>query len=154
MAKLKLNKALIKKVEKYASEGMYNVVICQLIGITEQTFYDWLNKAEAEKEKGIVSLYTEFSESLKKADAERERKWLKEIDKDPSWQSKAWCLERKYRDRWGRNDTLTLKHGVDKDSAKEVISILQSLTDADLKHALEQADIKDDKKKTNGNGKK
>lgn len=43
-----------------------------------------------------------FARTIKKADAEGEAALLLEIKKDKSWQSKAWILERRHRERWGR----------------------------------------------------
>ena len=78
---------------------------CEYAGISEQTYYNWLNKDvksianEEDKKK-----YLEFLESLKKAQSECQMYCLDFIMKDKSWQSKAWVLERRFPDRWAKKD--------------------------------------------------
>jgi len=145
----KLTAALIKKISAYIQEGAYNVTACGLCNISEYAFYDWIKKAEADIESGKTSLYTNFLGSITAADADREHANIKIILQDDSWQSKAWYNERKYPTRWGKTETLKLKHGVDEEDAMEIRSILMSLTDTDIEHALKQADIKIKKAGTN-----
>jgi transposase len=106
----KLTPDLAEKIANYISTGNYASVVCGLVGITETTYYSWLEKGR----KAKSGKYLEFLESIKKAEAAREAKWIKDIDGDPSWQSKAWLLERRYPERWGKKETHVFEGG-DKD---------------------------------------
>ncbi|NPV52200.1 MAG: hypothetical protein HPY71_01600 [Firmicutes bacterium] len=94
----RLTPELADRIANLVSTGNYDVVVCGLVGIGTSTYYRWL----AMGEKAKSGIYREFWEKVKKAEAAREAKWVKDIDADPSWQSKAWLLERRYPDRWGR----------------------------------------------------
>lgn len=106
----KLTPELAEKIASYISTGNYASVVCGLVGITETTYYSWLEKGR----KAKSGKYLEFLESIKKAEAAREAKWIKDIDGDPSWQSKAWLLERRYSERWGKKDII--KHQGDNEN--------------------------------------
>ena len=87
------------------TKGLTILDACEYVGISEQTYYNWLNKDvksianEEDKKK-----YLEFLESLKKAQSECQMYCLDFIMKDKSWQSKAWVLERRFPDRWAKKD--------------------------------------------------
>lgn len=81
-------------------------VAAQMAGIGETTFYRWLELAEqpdAKKE------YREFRELIQRTIAEAEIDAIARIQQAASngrWQAAAWWLERKYPERWGRNDKI------------------------------------------------
>ena len=54
----------------------------------------------------VGGLYLEFVEALKKSEATAEANLLSIIQADPSWQSKAWILERRCPEHWGRRGRL------------------------------------------------
>ena len=89
------------------TKGLTILDACEYAGISEQTYYNWLNKDvksianEEDKKK-----YLEFLESLKKAQSECQMYCLDFIMKDKSWQSKAWVLERRFPDRWAKKDMI------------------------------------------------
>ena len=62
----------------------------------------WREKGES----GAGGLYLEFVEALKKSEATAEANLLSVIQADPSWQSKAWILERRCPEHWGRRGRL------------------------------------------------
>jgi hypothetical protein len=68
-------------------------------GIGPSTLYDWLKRGDTGDER-----YQEFSEAIKKAEADLEAKALGLIldAAGKSWQAAAWLLERRFPDRWGR----------------------------------------------------
>ena len=75
-------------------------------GIAVSTFYKW--KKEAEEQKWGQK--KEFLDALKKAEAEGEAMLLQRIQKEAkngTWQAAAWILERRHRERWGRNLDVT-----------------------------------------------
>jgi transposase len=78
--------------------GLYVETACLLAGIAKDTFYNWVNEGESKKS----GKFRQFSDAIKKAQAESETRWIAHIVQDDSWTSKAWLLERKFKDRWGR----------------------------------------------------
>lgn len=128
--KSRLTPELAERIANLISTGNFTVVVCGLVGISESTFYRWMARGE----KATRGVYREFWEQVKKAEAAREAKWVKDIDGDPSWQSKAWLLERRYPERWGRRDTLiqelTGKDGGPiriEDARRELLARLEAL---------------------------
>lgn len=63
---------------------------CAYAGICRSTYYDWRKKDPV------------FAEETDQAQAAAEVQLLMEIRAETSWQAKAWILERRWRERWGR----------------------------------------------------
>ena len=89
-------------------------------GISYDTFYSWRKKGEAAKS----GKYTEFLKAVKRAEAEGERALVARIQKAAQdeynketgdlisrgqWTAAAWILERRHREKWGRQLDLTSK---------------------------------------------
>ena len=98
----KLTSELTAEIVKYIRLGSYIEVACQAVGITKETYYDWLTKAEAGSKA-----HQQFSYAIKKAQAEAELRLLADIEANgDQWQRQAWKLERRFNDRWGRKDKI------------------------------------------------
>lgn len=70
-----------------------------LAGVCERTLYNWLESGAA----GQEPLAT-FLQDLKSTEAKAELEALAAVKAGgPGWQSRAWYLERKYPERWGRS---------------------------------------------------
>ena len=81
-------------------------VAAAMAGIGESTLYRWLETAEKED---APEEFREFRESLTQAEAEAEVAAVARIQQaaqNGRWQASAWWLERKYGERWGRNDKI------------------------------------------------
>jgi hypothetical protein len=85
---MKYKKETTSKIIKLIKEGNFASVAFQAVGISNETYYRWLKTKP------------EFSESIKKAKAERITSLIQAIKLDDSWQSKAWALERLARDKF------------------------------------------------------
>jgi len=100
--------------------GNYDSTACQYAGISPATFYDWLNRGEAEiarlefsEAKGEDAImdpneepFIDFVIEVKNAMAESEVVavgYVRSAMKD-NWQAAMTFLERKWPDRWGRKD--------------------------------------------------
>lgn len=134
MAKLKLTEKLIQEVYKYLKEGNTQKTSALCAGITERTFYDWLDKAADASRKENPDkkdeLYIQFSQYVKKGVEEAKLRNLRIIqsvaqgsvtktkeykDEDgntvtekeytqPNWHAAAWTLERRWPKEFGRKD--------------------------------------------------
>ncbi len=102
MAKLKLTDQLIEKACEHIRAGNYAVVVCQYLGIDETTYYRWMKTAEKNADENKNSIYRQFYQSIKRAEAEAELRNVTIIQNAAkgTWQAAAWYLERKHKDRW------------------------------------------------------
>lgn len=76
-------------------------------GICEETLYEWLRIAKADRLAGIESDYTIFSEAIKKAEMARMLEHTEIIASRPErWQADAWILERRWPKHYGPNAQL------------------------------------------------
>lgn len=117
MAEKKLDAALIEKAHKLISEGHYAVVVCSYLGISEAIYYKWIQKAKEDLSNNKKSIYIEFFESIKEAEAKAEMRHLQNITKaaiDGTWQASAWFLERKHKDKWSNKQEVQLSGDDDK----------------------------------------
>ena len=97
----KLNAEVQSQIVAALRAGNYQEVAAAYAGISEATFYAWLERGRKEPQ----SIYSEFLEAVERAKAAAEVRDIALIDKaaqDGSWQAAAWKLERKYPNRWGR----------------------------------------------------
>ena len=110
----KLLKAGVKeKILKYIEQGNYISTACRAVGITYSTFNNWQNWAEEyannpSNGNSNKKKYFDFFEELKRAEAVDEVDTiasLKEVGKKPQyWMTNAWRMERKYKDKWGKQE--------------------------------------------------
>lgn len=128
----KLTPAITKKLLNFIRMGLPHKRAAECAGIGERTFYDWIRYAEEGKEG-----FSQFSQELKKAESEAQAKLIQDIQKDPSWQSKAWILERRWADEWGRKEKYEIDHKgkieveIDEDLKEELKFIRQKLNRKD-----------------------
>ena len=107
-AKGKYCPEIVEKIAECIAKGNYANVACALAGIHEATYYLWLSDEKK----------PEFYEAIKEAEALAEATAVAAIQSDPSWQSKAWYLERKFKDRWAKTETQNLNHSGTIDTVK------------------------------------
>lgn len=102
MAKLKLNKEFIEKACEYLRDGNYVVTVCKLMGVSEKTWYDWVNQGNNDIENGVTSIFSKFVKSILEAEAEAEARNVKIIATAATtdWKASAWYLARKGKSRW------------------------------------------------------
>ena len=111
----KLTKKLQAKIVAAIEAGNYPETAAVINGITGTTFYNYMKKGRESKTKRGV--YFEFFEAVKKAERYAEAYFLQHIreaaegneDSKPSWTAAAWYLERKYPEKWGRNERINIK---------------------------------------------
>lgn len=106
MAKLKLTPELQKEFCAYVASGLTKKGAADAVCITETCLYSWIKRGQADKEKGKNTIYAQFYESVKKAEAKFKLTHIKNIKTaadDGTWQASAWLLERCYRDEYGKS---------------------------------------------------
>ncbi len=109
--KSKLTAELIGQIETTLQSHTSIVVTCDLVGISQETFFKWLREGDVANS----GLKAEFAETVKKARAMSRVVLVNQISKDPSWQAKAWILERQYPKEFGRRQ-LVAHAGADGES--------------------------------------
>ena len=113
MAKTKLNPTIKKQIGDNITLGMPLKFAAEAAGISEATFYNWMNRGESES-KGQ---FFEFHEYIKECQSKAVQLHLKLITKaatEGAWQASAWILERRHPEEFGRREKIemdaNLKH--------------------------------------------
>ena len=96
---MKLNEQMVETLSRLVREGCTNKRACTIAGISQSTFYRWVNQPS-------TSLERELSDALKKASAERIHMMEQKIiaAADDTWQAAAWYLERTCPEEYGKPD--------------------------------------------------
>lgn len=97
---IKLTPEIQKRLLDAFSVGASHRNACDYAGITPQTMYNWIEKAETGR-----APYVAFLEQLKLSEGTAAVGWLAKIEKaasEGSWQAAAWKLERRYPQDYGR----------------------------------------------------
>ena len=91
---------IVKEIADNIRNGRLQKDAAILANITEETFYQWMKKAE-------------FSESIKKAQSEFKKQLEIRIQKaaGTTWQAAAWMLERRFKDDYSTRQENTGKDG-------------------------------------------
>ena len=91
----KLTDELIQQFCDEVAEGTPICYVCDLLYITEQTYYNWYNKGEEDTKEGLQTIESDFFEGIKNAYARYVITSNRRIKKgEPGWQGTAWWLER------------------------------------------------------------
>lgn len=105
MAKPKLTPELEQEICGYIGQGLTKKTAIDACGISESSFYAWIRQGEADLEAGKKSRFSQFLQSVKKAEVKDKLSRLaviRQAAKDGTWQAAAWELERRYRDEYGK----------------------------------------------------
>jgi hypothetical protein len=143
MAKLKLTREMIKIAYQYARVGCKDITIYQAMGISKDSYYDYLKLGQSlENKKNLTAnqkLIFDFFDSIKKGRSERSIEALARIKKagaNGSWQADAWFLERSNPDDWGVK--VANKISGDKDNPVYTKNINANITVEDIKEHAEE----------------
>ena len=98
-----LSREVQQRIITLLAEGNYLFVACEAAGLTYSGFRHWQRRWE--DGDPVAQEFADFFESVKRAVAVGEVNALRELTAgDPGWQSRAWFLERRFPQRWGRKD--------------------------------------------------
>lgn len=107
---LKSKKTMDDFIDCIAS-GMTISASCNYVMIDNSTWTKFRQRAEMEIEQGLTdeqSVYVAFYHRFKKAEAQFQRKHIKNIEDfgEKTWQASAWLLERKFPDDFGNRQNV------------------------------------------------
>ncbi len=97
-----LSEEIITKVIAHLSKGNYVRPSVEAAGISYETFRTWVQKGEADRAAGVDSPYSTLSARLAHAQAEAEATLVDGLRGAEDWRAQAFILERRHRDRWGK----------------------------------------------------
>jgi hypothetical protein len=105
----KLTKAVQTRIHDAIARGHTNERAILLSGIKRTAFYTWKAKGEEDLAAGKNSIYADFADMLKSAEAEFIDHHLKNIQAagdDGNWQASMTLLERKFHREFGRRQLI------------------------------------------------
>lgn len=116
-ARTKLSQEKLELIKTLLEEGHFATTVQRAINVSDRGWYNWKDKGEEieqliDEEQLTENELTEyealcyqFVQIVKEAEAIAEMKALNEITSAArkNWQAAAWYLERKHRERWGRD---------------------------------------------------
>ena len=126
----KLTQDKIDEICNWLKLGYYQEDAATMAGISTSTDYDWMKKGdeaqkdlesgdpsslpalEEDSEVEVINMYSEFSDSIKRARAEAEGAHIRNIRKaadNGTWQASAWFLERSFAQKWGKRSTMDIR---------------------------------------------
>ena len=105
MAKTKLTPELQEQFCKAIENGDSILGACGYVGISEQTYYNWINRAEEAKSK---TKFVKFKECVDKAKAKALHNFEQVITNASMehWQAAAWMLERRHPNLYGKKEKI------------------------------------------------
>lgn len=106
MAKSKLTDEFIEDFCKAISLGLSINAACDYCGISNVSYFSYINKAKDDIEKGVGnSKYVKFFNRVKKAKSNFKAYHMakiREAAESGNWQASAWSLERCYPNEYGK----------------------------------------------------
>ena len=102
----KLTNEVQERICDVLRAGNYQDAACGYVGISENTYYQWLKKGETGQQP-----YADFREAVRRARAEAELRNVTLINRaaqSGQWQAAAWHLERSFPRKWGRMERLEM----------------------------------------------
>ena len=105
MAKTKLTPELQENFCKAIENGDSILGACGYVGITERTYYNWMDRAAEAKGR---TKFVKFKECVDKAKAKALHNFEQVITRASTehWQAAAWMLERRHPNMYGKKDKI------------------------------------------------
>lgn len=108
--KSKLTPEMIETICEHIENGNYAKTACLASGVSESTFYEWLQRGKNAIEKKRHNKFSEFSESITLSFAKSEMKHvnnLVEAGEHGEWKASLEWLSRRASERWAKKEFLT-----------------------------------------------
>jgi transposase len=109
--------------------GNYAAPAARSAGVSEATFYRWMSRGERAKS----GIYRDFHEAVRRAEADAEVHAVAVIRKeiaDGDWRAAATFLERRFPDRWRR------QQAIEHDGTHRLVVKTEDLADPELRKEL------------------
>lgn len=91
----RLSEQIIKEMGELIADGLPVIYACDYLGITDTSYYNWMEQGKADFSNDIKSLNATLFETIKKSYAQHIIDSKKRIQQGtPGWQGTAWWLER------------------------------------------------------------
>ena len=128
----KLTPEVHDKIVAAIRAGNYAKVAAEYAGISERTFYTWIQRGSEETD----GIYTRFAEAVQRATSEAEVRAVAMVQQHmaDSWQAAMTFLERRCPQRWGRRDRIQ----VEIDPRKALAELLD-LSESEIDLAVDEA---------------
>ena len=98
---------LVDKILANLATGNYVKPSVEATGIDYTTFRAWIAKGEADKGAGRETPFSKLIDRLAHAQAAAEANIVGELRKAEDWRAQAFILERRHRERWGKDEQQT-----------------------------------------------
>lgn len=121
-----ISEEMTEKVVKSIGVGMPIKSACAIAGIGDSTYYKYMSIGRQfdgwEKDDIPEDMlpFAEFTDTVKRAIATSKLKLLNDINQDPDWRAKAWILERRFPDEFGRRDRVIIEERHIKEKVQEL----------------------------------
>ncbi len=130
--KTKLNQDIIDKASALLQKGLFEETVFTLLGIPKSTWYGWKERGQADIEKGVKSIYSDFVDAIRKSESYAEMtavEGVRSAGDAGDWRANAWYLERRFQDRWGQKIGMDISADVNVEyvivEAKEAVKFLK-----------------------------
>ena len=128
-----LSEEIVERILKHLSVGNYIKPSVEAAGINYHTFRTWIQKGEIDKAEGSDTPYSLLVDRLARAQAEAEATIVDELRTSDDWRAKAFIAERRWRDRWGKDEQQS-KAAVTINLPAEVAGVLLDALSVGSKH--------------------
>ena len=94
---------MIEAICNLTTEGLPVISVCESVGITRETFYDWIQRGYTDD---ATDLQREFSDRVTRARGAGKLKHVRNLlaAGDEDWKAAAWILERTAPDEFGKRE--------------------------------------------------
>jgi len=124
---------IVERIIKHLSVGNYVKPSVEAAGINYQTFRTWMIKGEEHKAQGVESPYSSLVDRITRAQADAEAHLVDQLANEQDWRAKSFLLERRHRERWGKEETQA-KAAVTINLPAEVAGVLLDALSVGAKH--------------------
>jgi len=120
---------LREKIIEKVRDGHHPDAVARYCGISPNIFMEWMKRGAEGKDKEHYDFYID----VMKADAEGEMAGIDQIrvQSYDNWTARAWLLERRYPERWGRQQAIKHDHNVNV-SGDTTVTVRNELSSAVL----------------------
>lgn len=101
---LKLTRKLGSDICARVANGVPKTYAAKASGVSLNTIAEWERRGRGQDERPATELTVWFASEMDKAVAKFIESKVVEISKDEAWQAKAWLLERRFPDEFGRRE--------------------------------------------------